>query len=252
MRLVWHGTASIEIISEGGRLLFDPFVPLKGSPVPVKLADFDGFTDIFVTHGHLDHTLSIPDVARRNPEAKIYCTQTPHDTLLKKGVAAEALRIVRFGDVLSVGDFTIRALHGKHAVLPKATLSRAVRMLASPARGNIPRIVRAHLSSPENDESVFYVVEAGGKTVCLLGSMNLRGGVDYPTGADLLVLPYNGWEDCFPPAVGIIERLEPKRVALDHYDDTFPPLTSPVDLSPILEKYKGAAFAMEPGKSVEV
>ena len=72
MRLVWHGTASIEIVSEGGRLLFDPFVPLKGSPVPVKLADFDGFTDIFVTHGHLDHILTIPDVARRNPETRIF------------------------------------------------------------------------------------------------------------------------------------------------------------------------------------
>lgn len=252
MRLVWHGTASIEIVSEGGRLLFDPFVPLKGSPVPVKLADFDGFTDIFVTHGHLDHILTIPDVVRRNPEARIFCTQTPYDTLLKKGVAAEALRIVRFGDVLKVGDFTIRALHGKHAVLPKATPARSARILASPARGNLPRILLAHLTSPENDECVFYVVEAGEKTVCLMGSMNLRGGVEYPTGADLLVLPYNGWEDCFPPAVGIIERLRPKRVALDHYDDTFPPLTAPVDLAPILEKYKGAAFAMELGKSVEV
>ena len=245
MRLVWHGTASIEIVSEGGRLLFDPFVPLKGSPVPVKLADFDGFTDIFVTHGHLDHILSIPDVARRNPEARIFCTQTPYYTLLKKGVAAEALRIVRFGDVLKVGDFTIRALHGKHAVLPKATPSRSARILASPARGNLPRILLAHLTSPENDESVFYVVEAGGKTVCLMGSMNLRDDVTYPIQADLLVLPYNGWEDNLPPALSIIDRLQPQRILLDHYDDTFPPLTSPVDLSPIIEKTAGLAVPMQ-------
>ena len=85
MKLIWHGTASIELVSSSGRLLFDPFVPLKGSSVPVRIADFDGFTDIFVTHGHLDHIGSLPEIVRRNPEVRIYCTQTPFRTLLGKG-----------------------------------------------------------------------------------------------------------------------------------------------------------------------
>lgn len=38
MKLIWHGTASVEIAGKGGRLLFDPFVPLPGSDVPVKFA----------------------------------------------------------------------------------------------------------------------------------------------------------------------------------------------------------------------
>ena len=70
--------------------------------------------------------------------------------------------------------------------------------------------------------------------------------------SDLLVLPYNGWEDNYPPAVRIIERLNPKRVVLDHYDDTFPPVTMPLDLSPLLDKYSGLVTTMEPGKAVTV
>ena len=60
MKLIWHGTASIEMESGGRRIIFDPFVPLKGSKVPVRIEDFDSFTDILVTHGHLDHICSIP------------------------------------------------------------------------------------------------------------------------------------------------------------------------------------------------
>lgn len=252
MRVIWHGTAAIELVSESGRILFDPFVPLKGSPVPVRLEDFDGFPDIFVTHGHLDHILSIPEIAARNPSAKIYCTQTPFRTLRAKGLADDALRLIRFGDALEAAGFRIRALHGKHAILPKASLRRLGYALRSPARGNLPKLLRDNRACPENDESVFYCVEAGGRTVCLMGSMNLREDVDYPTGANLLILPYNGWDDCFPPAVRIIERLAPKRVALDHFDDTFPPLTMPLDLTPILEKYEDRVFALELGKSFEV
>ena len=97
----------------------------------------------------------------------------------------------------------------------------------------------------ENDETVFYLIEADGKKLSLMGSMNLRPDEEYPVGTDLLVLPYNGWDDNFPPAVRTIDRLKPKRVVLDHYDDTFPPVTMPIDLSPILEKYPGAVTAMK-------
>ena len=92
--------------------------------------------------------------------------------------------------------------------------------------------------------------QADRKTVCLMGSMNLREDIDYPTDADLLILPYNGWEDNFPPAVWVIERLQPKRILLDHYDDSFPPIT--MLLSLILEKYKGTVSAIELGKTEEV
>lgn len=250
MHLIWHGTASVEIAAGPNRILFDPFVPLPGSSVPVRIGDFDGFTDIFVTHGHLDHISNLPEIVRRNPEVKIHCTKTPRTTLLRKGLPSQNIVLLNYNDSVSVGCITVKALHGKHAILPRASLSRLAYILRSPARGNIPHILREHLTCAENDETIFYRIEAEGKTVCLMGSLNLRDEIEYPTGADILVLPYNGWEDNYPPAVKTIERLKPGRVVLDHYDDTFPPITMPLDLRPILDKYKGRVTALKVGDKV--
>ena len=252
MKLIWHGTASVEIVCEKGRILFDPFVPLKGADVPVRIEDYDGFTAIFVTHGHFDHISSLPLIIKRNPKALIYCTQTPYDTLLKKGLNERNLKLIRYNETLEVNGFQIRTLHGRHAVLPKASFSRLMYILKHPARSNIPYIYRENRVCIENDETVFYQIEADGKTVALMGSMNLRDEIEYPTGADLLVLPYNGWADNFPPAVKVIEQLQPKRVVLDHYDDTFPPITIPLDLNPVLNRYGNMVSAMELEKTEEV
>lgn len=251
-KIIWHGTASVELISDFGRILFDPFIPLKGSPVPVRIEDFDGFTDVFVTHGHFDHIASLPEIVKRNPQILIHCTKAPYRTMLSKGVDRKNLHLLHYGDKLTVNGFQISVLHGKHAILPKATIKRLIYILKHPAKGNIPFILRENRVCVENDETVFYKIEANEKTICLMGSMNLRDEIEYPVEADLLILPYNGWEDNFPPAVRVIEQLRPKRVLLDHYDDTFPPLTMPLDLGPILEKYEGKVKEMRMGEVEEV
>ena len=234
MELIWHGTASVELVCGQGRILFDPFVPLKHSSVGVKQDEFDGFTDIFVTHGHFDHIVDLPQIVRRNSDVMVYCTETPFKTLRGYGVPEKNLTRIDFGQTMELNGFRIRTFHGKHAVLPSASRARVAYALKSPSFWNLPHIVRHSRRCRENGETVFYQVEADGCTVALMGSLNLRDDVDYPEGADLLVLPYNGWEDNFPPAVQVIQRLKPKRVVLDHYDDSFPPLTMPLDLSPIL------------------
>ena len=252
MHVIWHGTASVEIAGIGGRILFDPFVPLPGSAVPVKIWDFDGFTDIFVTHGHFDHISNLPEIIRRNPETKIYCTGTPYRTLIRRGVPEQNMRLIQNGNVIERNGFRIKAFHGRHAVLPKASFPRLAYILKSPQKVNIPHILCENRICTENDEIVVYQIEAEGKNICLIGSLNLRPEIKYPVNADLLILPYNGWEDNYPPAVRIIERLRPKRVVLDHYDDTFPPLTMPLDLSPILKKFPEIVTAMEFGKTETV
>ena len=252
MYVLWHGTASIEVVCPSGRILFDPFVPLKGSNVEVALEDYDGFTDIFVTHGHFDHISSIPDIVKRNPSAKIHCTRTPFETLARKGVPKDNLAMIFHGQILNANGFMISVLHGRHALLPRASFSRTAYMLKSPHRGNLPRIIWEHTLCRENNETVFYHIEAEGKSLSLMGSLNLREDEAYPQNADLLVLPYNGWKDNFPPSVRIIERLNPKRIVLTHYDDTFPPVTMPIDLSPLIRKYKGRVTAMELGKAEAV
>lgn len=252
MQLIWHGTASVEAVCARGRILFDPFVPLAGSDEDVKIEEFDGFSHIFVTHGHIDHITDLPEVVRRNPDVIIHCTKTPYKTLMKRGVPERNLSLLKYGDLMLVNGFTIRAFHGRHAVLPTPDADMILGWMRSPARGNIPYIAYQFVTCRENDETVFYQIEADGRTVGLMGSMNLREEVEYPLGLDLLVLPYNGWADNYTPAVRFIERLAPKRVLLDHYDDTFPPLTGELDLSPILAKYPGMVEPMQLRKVYEV
>jgi len=245
MDLIWHGTAAIEMRCGQGKLLFDPFVPLKHSPVDVKIEEFDGFSDIFITHCHLDHLVNIPEIVKRNPGAMIHGSHTTVETLMKKGVPEKNLTQLHYGDRKTVNGFTVRVFHGKHAVLPKVDAKRAAGWMKSPARGNMPFIVREFQACQENDESLFYLIAADGKTVELMGSMNLRDEVKYPTQADALVLPFNGWEDNYPPAVRIIDQLKPKRVLLDHYDDTFPPVSPVVDVSPLVQRNSGSVTAMK-------
>ncbi len=252
MKVIWHGTASIEIRQGKDRLLFDPFVPLKGSEFDLDISAFDSFPDVFITHGHLDHIASIPKIASRNPGMRIFATRTPCLTLVKKGVPKSSLRLLGYGDDLRLGPFRIRVFHSKHAELPKASFGRVKRILSSPARGNIPYIARENARCPENGETVLYHIRCTGRSVSLMGSLNLLDEVRYPVGSDCLILPYNGWEDNCPPAVRAIERLKPEKVLLDHYDVTFPPLSEPVDLTGILERYQGRAEAMEHGREYDV
>lgn len=239
MEIIWHGTASIELRTKEGKILFDPFVPLNGSDVDVKTEDFDGFDDILITHGHFDHISDLPAIYKRNPNVKIRCTNAPYKTLLKKGIPKENLILIKFGEEFTLNGFRILPLHGKHAVLPKLTPKLIESFVSSPAKANLHYIAHENRRCKEKGETVFYDIEAEGKRIDILGSLNIRDDAEYPTGSDLLIMAYNGWKDNLPPAVRVIERLQPKKIFLDHYDNTFPPLTSEVDLAPVLEKYAG-------------
>ena len=71
---------------------------------------------------------------------------------------------------------------------------------------------------------------------------------------DLLVLPYQGASNLLTPAMQVIERLKPKAVLLDHFDDAFPPGSSAVDTSDIRRALEGRLplHILRPGESLTV
>lgn len=252
MKIIWHGTASVELQSVSSRLLTDPFVPLKGAEWSTDISSYDGFSDILVTHGHFDHIADIPEIIRRNPETTVHCTDAPYETLLTRGVPETNLKLIRYNETILIGRFSVNVYHGKHAVLPEATFSRVKSMLFNKNAGNLPHIAREALRCRENDETVVYVIHAEGREITIMGSLNLRGDIEYPTGSDILMLPYNGWEDNLPPAVSVIKKLAPESVILTHWDNSFPPLTGFVDREPLLRRYPRLIIETNIGESIEI
>lgn len=68
----------------------------------------------------------------------------------------------------------------------------------------------------------------------LMGSLNVDGTTEYPKGADLLILPFQGRLDIDRYALPFIKALQPKKVLLDHHDNTFPPISSSIKTSPFV------------------
>ena len=252
MEIKWYGTAAVEYSTSRGRILTDPFIPLTGSEHRVDVSEYDGYADILVTHGHFDHIVNIPEIIARNPGATVHCTETPYRTLVSKGVPERNLHLLLYGDSLQLQGFEITVYHGRHAVLPKATFRNVKRLLTTGNLRNVPYAAAENRRCPENGETVAYLISDGRRTVFHMGSMNLREDTEYPAGCDVLMLPYNGWEDNFPPAVSVIRSLNPKRVYLHHFDNTFPPLTEEPKLTPLLEEFGELIYVPEYRTAVSV
>lgn len=232
MKLTWHGTAGLILQEEGTSIAFDPFLGLpthpKRHPIPA-VRDFRRVPNVFATHGHLDHIYHIPALYRDIP-VTVYCTRTPRKTLLRHGFSPRKIHEISPGWQGNFGPFAVTAWQGRHCVFDLPLLRHTIlctRFWRHPL--HLLRVLSIHLTWRENGEILFYEVECKGTRIQIMGSMNLDPCVQYPTDADVLILPLQGRSDQDIYALEIVEQLRPRSILLDHYDNTFPPLTGHVD-----------------------
>lgn len=237
MNITWHGTASILLETAQQRLLFDPFVQGENGAHPNSLTDFLNEQTILITHGHLDHLREVPALlaADRARAVSVYCGSVAARTLHRQIGEDERVKQVTPGMQLRFPGCEVLVWQARHAV-PGRELTREtlrgprVREYRSDAR----QLLRQHVHMPEGGQTYLYEVRTEGKRVLIMGSLGLAEGVRYPEGADLLVLPYQGSAHLETDALAVVERLKPKRIVLDHFDDAFPPITSPVETGSFL------------------
>ena len=236
MKLKWHGAACIMLESDGTQLLFDPFLSLSEIGHKPPLDELSSVMNILVTHGHLDHIVDIPTVWKHGGgKAEVYCTETPRKILVTKGVDSKSIREIKASDVFIIGTLTVRVLKGKHIEFDKRiVLKTLLRPQVIRYLKNLTYMLKENKICTEAGETVVYDVRANGKQVLLLGSLNLDTDTEYPKGVDLLILPLQGRSGISDYAISFVDRLMPKKIFLDHFDDAFPPISSAVDTEPFV------------------
>ncbi len=229
MKITWYGTATVGIDDGETKILFDPFVRMNKRIETTPLEGFAGFDAVFVTHGHLDHIYSIPALAQVDRDVPIYCTQTPKNTLVGRGVPEERIRLIRPDDEFQIGAFTVRVRRFRHIIFDPIYILTVVPKCVV----MFPRLfwqAYMNLKMPEGGEIVAYEIEAEGKKIFLTGSFRAFPGEVYPENVDLFVLA-NGGSVFVPEKVkGFIDRYRPKKILVDHFDNAFPPVTRTVSV----------------------
>lgn len=251
MRLSWHGTAALMISSGGVTIAVDPFV---GMPLGVSDSErlsgdrariFRGADAVLVTHGHFDHIYDIPALYRA-AETPIYGTRAPLETLRQKGVSESSLRLLTPPQSVMIGKVKVTAYQSRHCVFDTGVILKTIARpltLRHPAR--LLALLRLNRAYPENGETLMYEIEADGRRLQLMGSMGMADGERYPTGADLLILPFQGTGDPARTVAPIIARLKPQRILLDHYDDAFPPMSARIRTEAFEQKMTSAGIATQ-------
>ena len=228
MKLKWYGTATVLIDQDNTQLLFDPFFPLNKKNFAPPIGELSLAEYILVTHGHFDHVTGIPSIfTQEHNKAKVFCTAAPRESLIKKDVPQERIHKITSGGILNLGPFEVRVLKGRHIVFNMRLILKKLfnpRWLFSLKK--LTHILKENKICRENGETVIYDISVSSKRILLPGSMGLDKNTDYPKGADLLILPFQGRSDIGKYAMRFIERLQPKKVLLTHFDNSFPPVSS--------------------------
>ena len=240
MILTWFGTACFGLECGQDRILFDPFLELRGGSYMADPQELAGYDTIFVTHCHFDHLYTAIELMEQaDGDVSVFCTKQCCETMER--FSEEQSNVVRIdaGRSYQIGSIHIDVLKGRHIDFMWSRLFDTM----SPARmlryaGNLPFLYQANRFFKEAGQSVAFCITAGDhkaaeRRLLLLGSLALDADEEYPEGVDILILPYQGNNDLPARAEEVLRRLKPKSILLSHFDNAFPPMSRDVDLRPL-------------------
>ena len=262
MEITWYAAASLVMREGDAAIAFDPFFGMRVGCFTDKAftvlpkEDFRAVTDVFVTHGHFDHIYYLPELCDAS-HFQIHCTPAPRKTLIRRGVSPERLVPAAAGRVDNIAPFTVTAYQSRHCRYTVPTILETLfrrGFFRHPV--HLIRLLREMICCQEKGEILMYEVSCGGKRIQVLGSLGLDGNIEYPTDADVLILPFQGRSDLEPYALGIVRRLKPRSVLLDHYDNAFPPISDEIPtenfIKTLCEQEHIPCVVMEKGRDVHV
>ena len=239
MKIKWYGTATLLIEGGGTRILIDPYLkPYNKKLPPVPLDEANTADAIFITHPHLDHFIHVDSFTGGNVK-NIYVSKNGIDRAKSNGIYCECMTPLGADEEIKLGDITVRTYRSSHCKFDLATILGIVfNPLTYLRLGNTLSLLRDIKNYKINDDVYALEVSCGGKSIMVLGSAGMHEGVDYPTGADLFVFPYQGRARMHKYMLPFLQTFRPKAVMCDHFDNAFPPFTHRVSTKKFLPAVK--------------
>ena len=235
MELTWLGTAGFRLKTAEHTLLIDPYLSRneRARPEqPRKASDIHDGDLIFISHGHFDHILDIPEIVSKT-EATIYCGAGIDDTLIQKGVKEDLIRCIKTdGEEFKFNGLTAQSFFSRHVKFDRWLLIKTL------ARINfrIPRYLPLLREYPEGqvlswrfkiEDKVIHHFGSAGSTSEELDRLSSQS-------TDILLVPLQGHTHIVKIALKYVSALLPKVVIPHHQDNFYPPISTMVNLQPFV------------------
>lgn len=231
MKLRWLLTAAFEIKTDNFKILIDPWITRPSTAeqqLNTKISDIKGANAIFLSHGHYDHSLDVPEIVK-GTETKVYCSEQIKEVFLNDlGVDEKNLIGIQPSQLIEFQpDFKVTVIKSQHIEFDEDTLER----LESAQKDNIiatPKFRFGDLEKYVVGDVFGYLFEfSNGKKLVHFGS----GGYyeeelrKLPRDIDIFLAPVAGREDVEEIVAKMACVFNPKMIIPHHYDDFLPPFS---------------------------
>jgi L-ascorbate metabolism protein UlaG (beta-lactamase superfamily) len=245
--LRWLGTSGWRIGVGGRTVLFDPYITRFPTGLFGPKGSFDPNTPlscdkelvarhagspelVLVSHTHWDHLGDVPYIAA-STGARVVGTETTYHVLRSLGVDAGQISVVKGGEVLDFGGFTVEVVASRHSRNAKWSYFAPGTLHAVPSRA--PRTIS---DLPEGDTLAFQVTVAGGPSFFLMGASDFDERSAAGLRPDVLMAATPSTRSTHRYLPRLLDTLgHPGTVVPVHWDNFEEPLSAPPQRDPVMD-----------------
>ena len=238
IKIKWYGTASIMIDIDGEKLLFDPFFRWNKKLEKPSLEEFCNVDIMLNTHPHLDHTCDLPKILA-STDAVLFAPPQTIECMKKYGVDEEKMMVIHPSEQIKTPNTLIKIHESKHVKFDFWLILKTVfRVIFTFQFKDAIKLLKLNRKFKMKNQIYAYEILADNKKIFLMGSAGKMKNYKYPTDIDILVLPFQGRSNMARYSLSIIEKIKPKTIILDHFDNAYPPITKHIDTSKFIKLMK--------------
>jgi L-ascorbate metabolism protein UlaG (beta-lactamase superfamily) len=235
MELTWLGTAGFQVKTGDQVFLIDPYLSRNPSARPNQTlvpSDIHRVDQIFVSHGHFDHILDIPEIAAHT-DCKVYCCPVAANTLKQNGLDGDQIQEIPQDDyAMAFEGYRSRAFFSQHVKFDRWLLFKTL------TRINllIPRYLPLMKAYPVG-QVLSWQFEIEGQVLQHFGSAGSTPDELERLGRqkiEILLVPLQGHTRICDIALKYVQAIKPRMVIPHHQDDFFPPISTYVDIRPFI------------------